>query len=87
MLVSKEKQFTYWLEQEARDCGLCDPPLSAQSALQFLKDYLLGENWYVVMPENTEQINSVIVWEILNKYSKDFRKEFKQRYKISRGNL
>ena len=86
-MVSKEKQFTYWLEQEARDCGLCDPPLSAQSALQFLKDYLLGENWYVVMPENTEQINSVIVWEILNKYSKDFRKEFKQRYKISRGNL
>lgn len=77
-MISREKQFTYWLEHEAKDCGLCDPPLDAQKALRFLTNYLLGENWYVTMPENQEQVNSVIVWEILNKYSKEFRKEKKK---------
>lgn len=77
-MITREKQFTYWLEHEAKDCGLCDPPLDAQKALQFLTDYLLGENWYVAMSESTEQVNSVIVWEILNKYSKEFRKEKKK---------
>ena len=77
-MISREKQFTYWLEHEAKDCGLCDPPLDAQKALQFLTDYLLGENWYVATSESTEQVNSVIVWEILNKYSKEFRKEKKK---------
>jgi hypothetical protein len=78
MTVNREKQFTYWLEHEAKDCGLCDPPLEAQKAIQFLKNYLLGENWYVVTSESTEQVNSAIVWEILRKYSKEFRKELKQ---------
>jgi hypothetical protein len=78
MTVNREKQFTYWLEHEAKDCGLCDPPLEAQKAIRFLKDYLLGESWSVTIPESTEQINSVIVWDILYKYSKEFRKELKQ---------
>lgn len=77
-MVSREKQFTYWLEHEAEDCGLCDPPLDAQRALRFLKDYLLGERWYVTTSENVEQVNAAIVWEILSKYSKEFKKEKKQ---------
>ncbi len=77
-MISREKQFTYWLEHEAEDCGLCDPPLDAQRALRFLKDYLLGERWYVATSENTEQVNAAIVWEILSKYSKEFKKEKKQ---------
>lgn len=72
------KQLTFWLDHEAKDCGLCDPPMKAQEAVDFLKDYLLGENWYVTIPENTEQCNSAIVWEILYKYSPKFRKEVKQ---------
>ena len=46
------KTLTEWLENDAKDCGLCDPPMKADLAIQFLKDYLLGENWYVTMPEN-----------------------------------
>lgn len=76
--VSREKQFTYWLEHDAEDCGLCDPPLDAQKALNFLTDYLLGEDWYVVMPESQKQVNSAIVWDILYKYSSEFNKELKR---------
>lgn len=80
-MISREKQFTYWLDHEAKDCGLCDPPLEAQKALNFLVDYLLGEGWYVTVSENQQQVNSAIVYEILEKYSKDFRKEKKRRFK------
>lgn len=76
--LSEEKTFTYWLEHEAVDCGLCDPPLDAQKALNFLKDYLLGEGWYVTMPECQKQVNTAIVYEILNKYSSEFYKEMKR---------
>lgn len=67
-----------WLKANDDPKNLCDPPLDAQSAINFLCNYLLGEDWYVVMPESTQQVNSVIVYEILQKYSKDFRKELKQ---------
>lgn len=69
------KRFTYWLKHEAKDCGLCDPPMSSDQAIQFLKDYLLGENWYVTMSQNGEQCNTAIVAQILYNYSRKFRKE------------
>ena len=76
--VSKENQFTFWLEHEAEDCGLMQPPLKAQKALGFLADYLLGEDWYVVNPVNTEQCNTQLVYELLQKYSTEFNKEMKR---------
>jgi hypothetical protein len=79
--ISRKKQFTYWLKYEAEDCGILQPPLDAQKALNFLKDYLLGEDWYVVNPVNTQQCNTQIVWEILEKYSTEFNKEKKRWYK------
>jgi hypothetical protein len=79
--LSRSKQFTYWLKHEAEDCGILQPPLDAQKALYFLKDYLLGENWYVANPVNTQQCNTQIVWEILERYSSEFNKELKRWYK------
>lgn len=76
--VSRSNQFTYWLEYESEDCGILQPPLDAQKALYFLKDYLLGENWYVVNPVNTQQCNTQIVYEILEKFSPEFNKETKR---------
>lgn len=67
-----------WLKANDDPINLCDPPLEPQEAVNFLCDYLLGEDWYVVMPESTKQVNSVIVFEILEKYSKRFRKELKK---------
>ena len=81
------KLLTDWIDHDAKDCGLCDPPMKADLAIQFLKDYLLGENWYVTMPQNGEQCNTAIVIEILYKYSPKFRKELKQHKKKKRGKL
>lgn len=70
--------FNEWLNKNWQKDNMFPPPLNAQLALQFLKDYLLGEDWYVVNPLGQEQINSEMVAEILNKYSKKYRKEVKQ---------
>ena len=73
--VSDKNTFTHWLRYEAKDCGIMQPPLDAQKALGFLCNYLLGEDWYVVNPVNTEQCNTQLVHEILFKYSNEYRKE------------
>lgn len=73
--------FTEWLKTEwGKDAdNMCPPPLDAQQAITFLKDYLLGEDWYSTMPMSTKQINTEIVGLILEKYSKRYRKERKGR--------
>ena len=44
---------------------------------KFAIDYLLGEDWYVVDPLGQSQINEEALFEILEKYSKRFRRERK----------
>lgn len=46
---------------------------------QFIINYLLGEDWYVVDPLGRTQINEIALYEILEKYSKRYRKERKGR--------
>ena len=46
---------------------------------QFIIDYLLGKDWYVVDPLGQTQINEIALHEILEKYSKRYRKECKGR--------
>lgn len=72
------RKFTDWLENNSIDCGIMSPPMEAEKALSFLTDYLLGENWYVVAPISPKQVNTNRVHEILWKYSKQYRKEWKQ---------
>ena len=75
------KSYIDWIIENEDPDNLCDPPLDPQEALQFLCDYLLGEDWYVAMPESQKQVNSAIVDGILYKYSKRYRKEIKQYMK------
>lgn len=79
--ISREKQFTYWLEYKAKDCGLMQPPMKDAVALDFLRDYLLGEEWYIINPVNHEQGNTQLVHEILMKYSRQYREEYKKAIK------
>ena len=51
-----------------KDYGLCSPPMKAQVAVNELCRYFLGEDWYTVMPENVEQVNTEIVYEIESCY-------------------
>jgi hypothetical protein len=45
----------------------------------FIIDYLLGEDWYVTDPLGQTQINEIALYEILEKYSKRYKKECKTR--------
>ena len=45
---------------------------------RFITDYLLGENWYVTDPLGQTQINEIALYEILEKYSKRYKKECKE---------
>lgn len=43
----------------------------------FMIDYLLGKDRYVVGPLSQTQINEIALYEILRKYSKQYKKEHK----------
>lgn len=49
-----------------------------QEALQILCDLFLGEKWYVGFPLGVKQVNTLIVDEILYKYSRQYRKAVKK---------
>lgn len=48
---------------------------------QFMINYLLGEDWYVVDPIGQTQINEIALYKILEKCSKRYRKECKKAKK------
>jgi hypothetical protein len=57
--------------------GILPSPLHAQEAVNILCDYLLGDDWYCATSMGVEQVNAVIVEQILDKYSKQWRKDWK----------
>lgn len=73
--------FSEWLDNNWEKNNMFPPALNGQTALDFLRIYILGEDWYSVNPISTEQINCEVVHEILYKYSKQYRKEYKQSKK------
>lgn len=76
--MKRYNQFTFWLRYRSTDRGLMQPPLSDDLAVYFLRNYLLGEKWYVVNPVSHEQCNTQMVHEILMKYSREYRKEYRR---------
>lgn len=58
--------------------GLCPAPMSANDAIQILVDYLLGEDFYIAMPLSPQQANTEIVAAILEKHSKEYKKDRKK---------
>ena len=71
----KNKKLTDWLKEQD-DYGIFAPPMDSDMAIDFLRHYLLGENWYSPNPCHAKQINTEIVHLILLKYSKEYRKEY-----------
>ena len=57
--------------------GIYPPPLDAQTAIHILCDYLLGDDWYFAGSCGAEQGNAIIVEHILDKYSKQWKKDWK----------
>lgn len=72
------KSFEHMRENiEDLSYGIMPAPMNAQLGLNILCDYLLGEDWYVACSMGAEQVNAVIVEQILDKYSKQWRKDWK----------
>ena len=72
-------KFSKWLDNNWDKDNMFPPPLDPQEALIFFKEYLLGEDWYIVNPLSTAQANCELVYDILYKYSRKFRKEMKRK--------
>lgn len=70
--------FNDWLDEHWDKNNIFPPSLDAQTAINFLTDYLLGEDYYIVNPLSTSQANCEIVNDILYKYSKKYRKEIRK---------
>lgn len=87
--MKKKHKFVRGFEQYAaiatdRSYGLCSAPMPAQQAINLLVNYLLGDAYYIAMPMNSEQCNTIIVDDILRKYSRRYRKDVDQYLKKKR---
>lgn len=60
---------------DKKDYGIFPPPMEAQTAVNELCRYLLGDDWYSVNPLGAEQINTEIVYEIECRYKKHRRRK------------
>lgn len=75
-MENKNKTFDEWINEQD-DYGIISPPMDSDTAIDFLRRYLLGENWYSPNPISSKQINTEIVYLILRRYSKRYNKELK----------
>ena len=76
-----DSRFFKWLEEQP-SYGVCNPPMDGSAGLNMLFDYFdLSAD---PNPESQEQCNTYIVFQILMKYSKRFRKEYRAYRKEKR---
>ena len=68
-------------------CGLYPALMEAQEALDILTSYLLGDAWYVVDSMSTKQVNAIITEQILDKYSKKWKKDWKNFEKYNQDTV
>lgn len=68
---------------DGKDFELCDPPISAQYALDLIFKTLIDDKehfpYLTTMPESTKQTNSIMLDLILRKYSHQYRKHLKSQ--------
>ena len=73
-----KETLTEWLRKRQEDNIFC-PSMKAEEFVEFIKDYLLNEDWYTVNSVSTEQVYTEILIDVLDRYSKKYKKE-KRRY-------
>lgn len=71
------RKYTNWLKLNWDKNNMFPPPLDGQKAINILEKYLLPEDWYIVNPLTNAQANCEVVHEILYRYSKKYRREYK----------
>ena len=73
--------FTEWMDENWKDTSIDPPSLNAQLAIQFLREYLVGDEFLSEVPITQEQANVLIVERILDKYSSKYWKESSRKGK------
>ena len=53
--------------------------ISAEEALDVLREFFLGEDWYVSDPLPSKQVNVYIVDDILSKYPRKYKEFCKKK--------
>ena len=65
------------------DFELCAPPINAQFALDLVFKTLIDDKkhypYLTAIPESTEQTNTIMLYLILKKYSRSYRRFLKER--------
>lgn len=61
-------------------CGILPPPTEPQEALNILQEYLIPDI-QIADPISQAQVNTVVVHELLLRYSRKYRKQFKKNRK------
>ena len=87
-------QYKYNKGFEPMKDNICDvsnelfpTPMPAQVALDILTSYLLGDGFYIALPVNQEQGNAIITEQILDKFSRKWRKDWKNFEKVLKKEL
>ena len=75
--MKASEQFMQILDDESY--GIMVAPTDAQLAVNVLEEYLLGKDFLVTDPLSNGQVNTMIVHNILVKYSRKYRRELKRR--------
>lgn len=78
---------TFYQTLQSDKYGLIPDVTSSQFALELLCDYLLGEDFVCGDSMGVDQGNTVIVYNILKKYSRKFNKDLKKRLKKEERSL
>ena len=87
MMITNYIDFIKEKESKREDKGnIFCTGITDREFVNFIIDYLLGEDWYTADPLGHNQINQVALEEILENYSKRFRKEIK-RFNKSKEHL
>ena len=55
-------------------------PISGQDAFNEIRDYMLGKDWYVVDPTNTDQVNAIALQEMKDTWDMYTGKKMKDKW-------
>ena len=74
------EKFYKVMTSEKYKSDLMSDVVQPQLAIDILAEYLLGDDVYSSCKWPQENKNTLLVYEMLTKYSRKFRKEFKKRH-------
>lgn len=63
-----------------REENILPDPTSGQEAFDQIRDYILGKDWYVVDSMCTDQVNTIAVEEIKDKWNRATSRELRDKW-------